>query len=158
MFPVKKQAAWRDHIKSGAPAPGATHTPPQDQKGMDSNAAPPNTRRGMPISKPSSGRSVSMPDHSYVAEHDEAPPAVSGEKVGMTRVGAGVSQPSEPEFAENTVEDANVNEEDDSLTLIGRMLQEFLQQLPIMPDGSTPSLNVSISLGKPMDDSLVIEV
>jgi len=87
MFPTKKPHAWRDHVKTGAPAPGAEHTPGQHQKGTDSNAAPPNKGGGMPVSKPSSGRSVSMPKHSAMKRGKEAPPASNGGKVGPSRAG-----------------------------------------------------------------------
>jgi hypothetical protein len=86
MFPMKKHA-WVGNVKHGAPVPGAEHTPDQQQKGMDSNAAPSNRGGGMPISKPSAGRSVSMPKHASMKSGKEAPPASSGGKVGLSRAG-----------------------------------------------------------------------
>lgn len=86
MFPMKKHA-WRDQVKTGAPVPSAEHTPAQQQKGTDSNAAPPNSGGGMPISKPSAGRNVSMPKHLSMKNGKEAPPASNGGKVGLSRAG-----------------------------------------------------------------------
>lgn len=87
MFPMKKPHAWRDQVKHGAPAPSAEHTPEQHQKGTDSNAAPPNKGGGMAVSRPSSGRTVSMPKHAAMKGGKEAPPANSGGKVGPSRAG-----------------------------------------------------------------------